>query len=86
MAKYFYLEVNHLADRRFNKAIEVYKLTRGFPKMIGANYRMSSATWYGASPEARQIIRNKCGHQCKSIYHESWKNKTVSMVQLGDKF
>ena len=82
MKRYFYTEVDHLSDRGYNTAVEVYLLVpKGYPVFIGANYKLSSAAWRGYATEARRIIHAKCGHKLPDCYRDfPAKNVTLKSI------
>lgn len=81
--QYFYVEVDYLASRGSNKAVEVYQLTSSFPKLVAANYDMASASWAGYLTEVRVLIRDCCGHKTDNVHSSEWLNETVEIRQLG---
>lgn len=82
--QYFYVEVDHLANRGSNKAVEVYQLTSSFPKLVAANYDMTSASWAGYLTEVRVLIRDNCGHKTNDVYSSDWIGEIVTIRQLGE--
>jgi hypothetical protein len=57
MKRYIYIQCDHLADRGYNHAIRVYKLKAGgFPKYIGANYKINTASTKGDDAVAAKVV------------------------------
>ena len=79
--RYFYLRVDELSDRGFNAAIEVYKLTAGYPKFIGGNYRLDTHGWAGERVEARCLVAEKCGHKLPDRYRD-FPSKSVTLCDI----
>lgn len=80
--RYFYVEADHLADRGYNKALQVYRLTKGFPEFIGGDYRQDSASWKGYPTCARLLISNKCGHKLPDEYRD-FPAKSVTLRDIN---
>ena len=64
MKRFIFVECDELSDKGYNKAVKVYLLVSGgYPKFVGSNYKLSSASWYGYSAEAVQIVGKELGHK-----------------------
>lgn len=83
MPSYFYREADNLSDRGCNKAVEVYRLTKGYPVFVGGNYSLMSGSWGGYIVHARDIITEKCGHKQKPR-RGGFVSPSVHLRQLGE--
>jgi len=80
--RYFFLRADDLSDRGYNIGIEVYKLTKGYPKFIGGNYRIHSGSWKGDRAVARELIAEKCSHKLPDSYRD-FPAKNVTLRDIS---
>ena len=83
MKRYFYLEVDHLSDRGYTKAVEVYKVTKGYPQFIVGNYRLNSENWRGVRVEALQAISKKLGYKLRDSGYYGFKSPSRMMADIN---
>lgn len=80
MKRYVYIHRDDLSDRGYNVGIEVYQLVRGgFPRFVGADYKINSASWKGAKATATMVACEKDGHK-----HDGYNfiSKNIAIQEL----
>lgn len=66
MKRFFYIERPDLSDRGYNMSVVVYEDKDGeFPREIGADYKISTASWKGSKSVAANIVSNVYGYEMK---------------------
>ena len=82
MKSYIYVEKIGLADKGFNRAIQVYRIKNNVPEFLGANYRLNSAAWRGARTESHVLINELKNHKLKNGGYSGFESNNIQLLEL----